>query len=272
MIFARDKSQMCNNLLQFAHVYAWGREHNRRVISMRFSYKYPYFKIQHTPHTGLAWYLLAKYAAALKLLPTASFKHSDCDVKALEQKMLKHRHIVVSGWYARFYDLFLKYRDEIADLFSFEPAIQHHVEEVMAAHARPNGLNLGVHIRRGDYREWQGGKYYYEDEVFIRYIQWVVQQHPDCPITVYVCGNDPKLSQAAYQDALQSRQLQVVFPQGNPAEDLCLLSACDALIGPPSTFSLVASMYRDVPLCWMEQPEVQTARFRKFEQLFREIK
>ena len=24
MMFARDKSQMCNNLLQYAHVYAWG--------------------------------------------------------------------------------------------------------------------------------------------------------------------------------------------------------------------------------------------------------
>ena len=37
MLFARDKSQMCNNLLQFAHVYAWAREHDRSVMSMRFS-------------------------------------------------------------------------------------------------------------------------------------------------------------------------------------------------------------------------------------------
>ena len=88
MIFARDKSQMCNNLLQYAHVYAWGREHGRKVISMRFSYKYQYFKICHTPLTGFGWYLLAKYMSALKLLPTASFKHSEYDMKALEQKML----------------------------------------------------------------------------------------------------------------------------------------------------------------------------------------
>ncbi len=53
MIFARDKSQMCNNLLQYAHVYAWGREHGRKVISMRFSYKYQYFHICHTSLTGL---------------------------------------------------------------------------------------------------------------------------------------------------------------------------------------------------------------------------
>jgi hypothetical protein len=82
MIFARDKSQMCNNLLQYAHVYAWGREQGRKVISMRFSYKYQYFHICHTNLTGFGWYLLAKYLSALKLLPTASFKHDDCDREA----------------------------------------------------------------------------------------------------------------------------------------------------------------------------------------------
>lgn len=120
MIFARDKSQMCNNLLQYAHVYAWGREHGRKVISMRFSYKYQYFKICHTNLTSFTWYLVAKYLAALKILPTASFKRRDCDREALERKMLKHRHIVVSGWFVRYYDLFLKYRNEIVDLFTLD--------------------------------------------------------------------------------------------------------------------------------------------------------
>ena len=120
MIFARDKSQMCNNLLQYAHVYAWGREHGRKVISMRFSYKYQYFHICHTSLTGFGWYLMAKYLAAVKLLPTASFKHADCDREALERMMLRHRHIVVSGWNVRFYDLFLKYRQEICDLFRID--------------------------------------------------------------------------------------------------------------------------------------------------------
>ena len=118
MIFARDKSQMCNNLLQYAHVYAWGREHGRKVISMRFSYKYQYFHICHTNLTGFGWYLFAKYMAALRLLPTASFKHRDCNREALERKMLRHRNIVVSGWFVRYYDLFLKYRDEICELFT----------------------------------------------------------------------------------------------------------------------------------------------------------
>ena len=120
MIFARDKSQMCNNLLQYAHVYAWGREHGRKVISMRFSYKYQYFHICHTNLTAFGWYLTAKCLAALKLLPTANFKHRDCNREKLEQKMLRHRNIVVSGWFVRYYDLFLKYRKEICELFTLD--------------------------------------------------------------------------------------------------------------------------------------------------------
>ena len=45
MIFVRDKGQMCNNILQYGHVYAWAREHGQKAFSMRFAYKYRYFHI-----------------------------------------------------------------------------------------------------------------------------------------------------------------------------------------------------------------------------------
>ena len=149
MIFARDKSQMCNNLLQYAHVYAWGREHGRKVISMRFSYKYQYFHICHTNLTGFGWYLFAKYMAALHLLPTASFKHADCDREALERKMLRHRHIVVSGWNVRFYDLFLKYRSEIVELFRIDECYTQPVREKMNVNDNVEGLK---HIGKNEIR------------------------------------------------------------------------------------------------------------------------
>lgn len=49
---------MCNNLLQFAHVYAWGREHGRKTMSMRFSYKYKFFKISHSGLVSFPMYFL----------------------------------------------------------------------------------------------------------------------------------------------------------------------------------------------------------------------
>ena len=273
MIFARDKSQMCNNLLQYAHVYAWGRAHGRKVISMRFSYKYQYFRICRTSLTGFGWYLLAKYAAALKLLPTASFKDADCDQKALEQKMLKHRHIVVSGWNVRFYDHFLKYRDEICELFRIDEQYTLPVDEAMkAAEAGEKGVRLGVHIRRGDYAQWQYGKYCFSDEVYARHINRFATLHPEETMHVYLSTNDPEVSAETYQQLCPKVKIHLL--QGSAPEDLYMLSVCDYVMGPPSTFSLVAAMYRDIPLYRMDNEDeklMTEEAFRKFDYWFRRI-
>ena len=278
-MFARDKSQMCNNLLQYAHVYAWGREHGRKVISMRFSYKYQFFHICHTSLTGFGWYLLAKYAAAIGLLPTASFKHSDCDREALERKMLRHRHIVVSGWNARWYDLFLKYRQEIVDLFTLDEkftapvkAKMQEIEKSSSLLPPPSSLRLGVHIRRGDYAQWADGIYYYEDEVYVRHINHFAEQHQDKTIHVYLSTNDGQVTAEHFQQ--RCPQVRIHHLQGSAPEDLFMLSECDCLIGPPSTFSLVAAMYRDLPLYRMDSADenkMTPEAFRLFDYWFRNI-
>ncbi len=285
MLFARDKSQMCNNLLQYAHVYAWGREHGRKVISMRFSYKYQYFHICHTSLTGFGWYLLAKYLAALKLLPTASFKHEDCDREALERMMLRHRHIVVSGWFVRYYDLFLKYRDEICDLFTIDEQYTTpvktkmreaesilHLTSYILHQPSPGHLRLGIHIRRGDYATWNYGKYCYDDETYARHINRFAELHPDKEIHVYLSTNDATVTEGKYQELCP--QVHIHHLQGSAPEDLFMLSECDYLIGPPSTFSLVAAMYRDIPLYRMDTADagLMTAEgFKLFDYWFRRI-
>ena len=45
MIFVKGYGQMCNNILQYAHAYAFGREYGIKVVSMRFAYKYRYFAL-----------------------------------------------------------------------------------------------------------------------------------------------------------------------------------------------------------------------------------
>lgn len=275
MIFARDKSQMCNNLLQYAHVYAWGREHGRKVISMRFSYKYQYFHICHTSLTGFGWYLFAKYMAALRLLPTASFKHRDCNREALERKMLRHRNIVVSGWFVRYYDLFLKYRDEICELFTLDDQYTAPVKAKMQEaeqNSQDNILRLGVHIHRGDYAQWRDGQFLFSDEVYADHINRFADMHPGKALHVYLSTNDPSVSEEHFQKLCP--KVCIHHLQGSAPEDLFMLSECDYLIGPPSTFSMVAAMYRDIPLYRMDSADAQSMTpegFLLFEYWFRNM-
>ncbi len=266
---------MCNNLLQYAHVYAWGREHGRKVISMRFSYKYPYFHIRHTSLTSFPLYLLAKVLAAVKVLPTASFKHDECDREALERMMLRHRHIVVSGWFVRYYDLFLKYRDEICRLFALDEVYTEPVRKRMSEaeqQAVRQVVRLGVHIRRGDYAVWKDGCYFYDDETYARHINRFATMQDGKEIHVYLSSNDPSVTEARFQSLCPA--VQVHYLCGSAPEDLFMLSECDFVIGPPSTFSLVAAMYRDIPLYRMDTADesLMTAEaFHMFDYWFRRI-
>lgn len=269
MLFVRDKGQMCNNLLQYGHVYAWAREHGRNAVSMRFAYKYPYFNICHTRYHNFAVYVMAKFCASIHLLPTVTF---DCPSGNPEaQRMLDCRKwLVVQGWEVHYYDLFLKYKQEILDLFAFVPEVSGHVDDLIKTTAGEDCMLLGVHIRRGDYRRWQGGKYFFDDDVYIGYIRRFLSQQQR-PVHIYICGNDPSLNREKYRKSLPGVGLS--FPDGNPGEDLCLLSRCHYIIGAPSTFSLTASMYNDSRLCWMMAPlgENDPLCFDTFDHLFRHI-
>ena len=220
MIFVTDKGRLANNIFQYGHLYAWGREHGRTTMSMRFAYKYPDFQIAHTRHHHFLLYILAKY----------------------------------TGWCVRFPDLFEKYKDEIISLFEFMPKVRENVAEVLSQSTQ-DSIKIGIHIRRGDYRTWCGGRYFFDDNQYIAVIQQFIKLQQGKTIDVYICSNDPQLDKEQYSQQLHDAN--VYFPCGTPAEDLCLLSECDYLIGPPSTFTLVASMYRDTPLYWMIDAQQQ---------------
>lgn len=270
MIFVRDKGRLCNNILQYGHVYAWAREHGLQTVSMRFSYKYQWFHICHTRHHNWLTYLFAKYAAKTGVIPVVSFNDEHADYSKEEQQMLEHRFILAEGWYARWYDLFLKYKSDIVSLFAFDDHVKTAPARLLSQ-VPQNAIRLGLHIRRGDYRTFKDGRFFYSDEQYIRQIRHFLTLHPQQPVHVFICGNDPSLNEEAFTNALP--EVSVTFAKGNPAEDLCLLSQCHWLTGPPSTFTLVASMYHDVPLYWIADADraFTTDDFRHFDELFRNI-
>jgi hypothetical protein len=237
-------------------------------MSMRFSYKYPYFHICDTfPHNVLT-YILVKFAVIIRLIPTVKFDRGIDNYSKEEIKMLSKRYVFVSGWYACWYDLFLKYKEEIKGLFAFHPDITKRVYDIMI---KNESINLGIHVRRGDYATFEGGRNYFTDEQYLYFIKSFVDLVGKGKVNIYICGNDPDLNHDFYISNLP--QCEIIFPNGSPGEDLCLLSHCDYLIGARSTFSLVASFYRNIPIYWIEDATAKLTMdsFQNFEYYFRDI-
>lgn len=270
MIYVRDKGQMCNNILQYAHVYAWARENGKSSISMRFAYKYRYFKICKTRGHNIFSYLLGKYGSKAGLIPIVDFDDSLPHEERLK-RLRDARNVVAQGWNARFYEEFQKYKSEILQLFEFLPEVNAYAEKLTKGYN--DYLKLGFHVRRGDYSLWYGGRYLYTHEQYALQIRGFAELHSDRKIVCFVCSNDSKTSTAeAYKN--MPPNVEIIFSGGNPGEDLCLLSKADYLIGAPSTFSLVASMYHDTPLYWIENPEkrIEESDFQLFDTLYLNIK
>ena len=253
MIYVTDRGRMANNIFQYGHLYAWGREHQRPTMSMRFAHKYPDFHISHTRHHNKLTYVWAKARARAKWMPTVEFNDFNSDYAEQQKVMLEQKDVLATGWCVRFPDLFDKYRQEIVDLFEFSKKVRVRVQSRLGD-KREDTIRLGVHIRRGDYATWSHGAYFFDDATYVQAIRRFASLVPDRRVDVFICGNDPKLNRAFFQQSLSGSK--VVFPDGSPAEDLCLFSECDYLLGPPSSFTLVAQMYRDARLCWLKSADM----------------
>lgn len=260
---------MCNNILQYAHVYAWARENNRHSMSMRFAYKYQYFNICSSKNHNFTMYVLGKYGAKYKILPVVTYDLGEEGKAEKERFTLNHKNVIIEGWGVRYYDLFLKYKQEILDLFEFKREIRNKISKLLANTSDEDTIKIGVHIRRGDYQTFFNGIYFFYDYAFLYYIKSTMEMFPGRKFSVYVCGNDPNLDKDYYIRNLPDAK--VVFPDGNPGEDLCILSECDFLLGPPSSYSLVATMYGKARLHWMtcDKAEITMDSFKDFDTLFR---
>ncbi len=266
MIFVRDKGQMCNNILQFAHVYAWAKENGCQCISMRFAYKYQYFNICTEFKHNFFSYLLGKFMAFTGIIPVVAYNDINEDKSEKERFILSHRSVMVEGWCVRYFDLFHKYKEDIKTLFRFKPSIQGKIDAYIHNTSSQDEVKIGIHIRRGDYKTWLNGVFYFSDEEFITYVNRFIQSLANKPCVVYICGNASALDHDKFKSSIKSSK--VYFPNGNPGEDLCLLSQCDYVIGPPSSFSLVASMYGKARLFWITSHEAEAAKidFKDFDE------
>lgn len=111
----------------------------------------------------------------------------------------------------------------------------------VVAHARQNGLIVvGVHIRRGDYQTFVGGRYFFTHEEYAATMRMVCQLFQGQTVAFLLSSNDI-IPDAPYAN------LNVLTGSGEALEDLYALSGCDYLIGPPSTFGDWASFHGDVP-------------------------
>ncbi|MFA7404654.1 MAG: hypothetical protein WC007_11695 [Pelobacteraceae bacterium] len=273
VIIGKRTGQLGNRLFVFAHIIANAIEYNYEVHNPSFYGYTQYFtgtmndffcrypsrssRLHGTALQGFYYRLiskgvlpLAKFSAISKL---ANVKTLDIDPETYPEDCYDmtnpdYIELATSGtlfindpWLFRDYVNFNKHADRIRTYFT---PVEKHSSAVssLISHARTGcELLVGVHIRQGDYKRWQNGKYYFTTSEYAAIMERFAASMPDKRITFLICSNEK-------QDEAAFKNLNHVMGSNDALEDMYAFAQCDLLIGPPSTYTAWASFYGSVSL------------------------
>jgi hypothetical protein len=168
------------------------------------------------------------------------------------QRLLsRHRLVVAKGWKFRAHAALKSRREDVVRLFTPHSGIRAEVERHIAQARSGCDILVGLHVRRGDYANWLGGKFFYGLDAYAAWLKAANELWPDKKVSLLVCSNEN------VDDLLGLMGIQASAGPGAPITDLYALAACDFLIGPPSTFTLWASYYGGAPLHMLMEKDQQ---------------
>jgi len=104
---------------------------------------------------------------------------------------------------------------------------------------------IGVHIRQGDFlTDKNQGRYYYTTAQYVEKLRALSDLYRPERVGFFVCSDEP-------QPAELFADLACTFGGEDPVVDLHSLARCDAIIGPPSSFSLWAALIGGSRFHWI---------------------
>jgi hypothetical protein len=247
--------QTSNNFFQHIHLDAFCRANNLRFSSPDISIHYEEY-----PNLRTAGYESSKrWTKILKKLKLITKVNFDDETKRPEYRrlLLEKRWVLCEGWYFWTTDEIIgKYYSLYKELF--KPNIDTAALDAKYLTTPNDGIIIGVHVRRGDYKEFLDGKFYYEDDVYLDKIQQLVTLIGK-PYKIIIFTNDPVFNLPAYQEKFDN----VVLSSNPTVVDHYLMSKCTYIIGPFSTFSLWASFIGSTPHYRIDNKE-EVIRLDKF--------
>lgn len=278
VIMVSRVGQLGNNLFRFAHAIANSLAYDYPLLNTTFNSYQPFFEATRHNNFGPARVSLGQVPGAVLGRVAGLLKYKPLRPALLAAlRLAGHRTVtdhdrvydmnqppylalakqpstVMVGWLFRDDANFVKYAPQLRRMFA---PVQPHREQVehLAATIRPQcDVLVGIHIRRGDYADFAGGKYFYSHQTYadkMRQIEALFGQNGQ-RVGFLLCSNEP-IEEAVYQPFTTFK------PTGHFIEDMYALATCDYIAGPPSTYSTWASFYGEVPICIIQSAEQDIA-------------
>lgn len=248
MFIIDSPGQTCNRFWSYLDTIGYAIKNNKKVYIASWdpSIKY-YDNLRKSKYTSFPLYsqfgiqLLGekKYLRLAKKLATNKISRKIYHILNIE---------MINGWeYRASYKYFPFEEEKIKKIYRPNLNICKDVESIFSDYKKDGYFIIGVHIRRGDYKEWENGKYYFELNEYALQMAELLKIYPEKKVIFFISTNESDLGN--YFEDINTFKIE----NATVAHDLYALSMCDRIIGPLSTFSRWASFYGNVPLRFIER-------------------
>jgi len=260
-----QKGQLGNHLFNIAHFAATAIEHNLYVSYPCFNYPIDKFKRLDKKTATLSVKQSSKkrnksrrqfYGNIHKYFRSSPFhesivNHSEPHIDTSSPSFValaKKKFTICKGFGFRDHQNFQKHQNELREIFALNDAITSAVSQFQ------NQLNItdttvvvGFHIRRADYASYNNGQYFFSDTDWIQWFKEIkkIFNSQGKEVLGLLFSDEDVSHLAAEVEGFQTGP-------GDMYEDLEMMSRCDYLLGPPSTFSGWASFMGNVPILRLE--------------------
>lgn len=281
LIISAKSGQLGNRLLLFANFIAFARENNFTVLNPAFEeyakffqstardlfccYPPLFFSFPVPQRWRQYYYKFNRYLVesgrfqVINIQRNRPFNWSNLQlIENLQSRKLIFFQgwLFRDGWFIAEVDKLYKHREAIRAYFRPLKKYQENVFKLISRLRQEGDILIGVHIRHGDYRHHQNGKYFFETEQYVKVMQSAQTLFPNQKVTFLICSNVPQPKQCF-------QHLSYTFGNNHIIEDLYSLAECDYIIGPPSSYTMWASFYGERPLYMLRKVE-QTLDIKNF--------
>ena len=282
-IIAAKVNQLGNRLFTSAHIMASAQAHGQTVMNLSFGEYAEYFEgtcrdlfCRYPRRTTPAWLTNRTNRERLyRLVLRLANSLADGWLKGSTGRRL---HVLRTGWQATYtrtdgtYDLhseefhrisrgmiffqgphfvddigIQQFKQQICEYFTPIQPIQARVTARMERLRQHADGVVGIHIRHGDYADFEGGRYFYSASIYAQHIRRMRDLLRGQRVKFLLCSD-------VAQNPEDFKGLEVEFAPGHMIEDLYLLAACDYIIGPPSTYNGWAGFFGNRKLYSIKDP------------------
>ena len=272
VIIVSREGQFANRILHASSFIVNAKEHNYKLLHLYFDDYYPVFSeklsekkdlitIWGKNKTNLVFFcqqvldfviriFLRLRIKRLPLFEIIEYKKYGQDTVYFDLnrdefvKKAKSKLVLVYGWLFKDPKNLQRHKQLLLEIWQPNKNYMANVESYFQKYKQDHDFLVGVHIRHGDYKTFEEGKWFYSPDQYYEKMKEIslLETFRNKRIAFVVCSNGKDISFPG------TDKFSIFNEQRHFAEDIFLLSKCDYIIGPPSTFSMWASFYGSVPL------------------------